>query len=112
MFSEKCVSNEIEKHFDGYMWACGKKGYVVPVSMYVYGVIKKGSAKSIVKNACSSADIQEADAENDPKEAVCFNYFDGVRSKYKKTKYDPYYDREIGIRIPYKIYSNWEYLVF
>ena len=113
LFNDKCVSKEIEAHFKAYMWSMGKKSYYVPVYMYAYGVIQKGSVKAVVKSACKVADMVEADAEDYTGEAIAFGYYNGVRDKYKKTYKDPYYDKNQNKRrFSKNAYEGWSNLAF
>jgi len=48
LFSKKCVSNEIQKHFEGYMWSIGKKGYHCPFMFKAYTFFFKGKNKRIL----------------------------------------------------------------
>ena len=113
LFNDKCVSKEIEAHFKAYMWSMGKKSYYVPVYMYAYGVIQKGSVKAVVKSACKVADMVEADAEDNTGEAIAFGYYNGVRDKYKKTYKDPYYDKNQNKRrFSENAYEGWSNLEF
>ena len=87
LLSEKCVSNEIKKHFEGYMWSIGKKGYHCPLMFKVYSAIKKCD----IRTACKEADMCEMDAGNGSAEALGFDYYNGIASIYKFTNKDPYY---------------------
>ena len=60
-----------------------------------------------MKDHCNTIDINESDAY-DTKQKTVFGYFTGVRSKYKFTKYDPYYDSKAHKRIINYKNSAWK----
>ncbi len=87
LFSKKCVSNEIQKHFEGYMWSIGKKGYHCPFMFKAYTFFSKEK----IRESCMVADILEMGPIYELAESMGFNYYDGILSTYKYTRKDPYY---------------------
>ena len=82
LFSNKCVSYEIEYHVDAYMCMKGYNGYHRNITTYLY------SKDSLIEH-CKSVDISTKDVKNF-KQRIMFGYYSGIRDCYKYTADDPY----------------------
>lgn len=82
LFSNDCVSYEIEYHVDAYMCIKNYPGYSRHVSTYVF-------SKDELDVRCKQVDISTKDVFN-LKQMVMFDYKSGIRSCYWYTEKDPY----------------------
>lgn len=82
LFSNKCVSYEIEYHTDGYMYVMGYKGYIRNVTSYLF------SKEELIEH-CRVIDISTRDINNF-RQRTMFNYKGGIRECYKNTAENPF----------------------
>lgn len=75
LFSDECLSKEIKYHFWVAWYAGGRNGVEK---------LKDFAKRSAV------VDILESDVL-DPKEAIPFNYYEGIRACYRNKNADPFY---------------------
>ena len=83
IFTNDCMSNEIEKHVLGYFYYLGYKKVSKPAIFATYG-------KQALCDHCKTIEISEADVYN-WKQSNGFGYYNGIRDKYKGTANDPFY---------------------
>ena len=83
IFTNSCMSNEIEKHVLGYLYSLGYKNVSKPLIFTAY-------SKQSLCNHCKTIEISEADVY-DWKQSNGFGYFGGIRDQYKCTQNDPFY---------------------
>ena len=86
LFSNKCVSYEIEYHVDAYMCMMGYKGYWRNVTTLWF------SDDELIAH-CKSVDISTNDT-GDRLQKTVFGYKKGIRDCYKYTDRDPYAKRK------------------
>ena len=89
LFSNACVSYEIEYHVDAYMCMKGFSGYSRNVTTLIFN-------KDYLIDHCKVVNISTRDVTN-VKQALMFDYRNGIRSKYVGTDKDPYYITTIDI---------------
>ena len=91
LFSNECVSYEIEYHVDAYMCMKGYSGYSRNITTFIF-------RKESLVGHCKVINISTNDTD-DFKQAVMFGYMNGIRSQYRGTDKDPY--AAFRSRIPY-----------
>ena len=91
LFSNDCVSYEIEYHVDAYMCVTDHDGYNRNITTYVY-------SNDSLKLHCCSIDISTNDVL-DVKQSTIFGYMNGIREEYQYTSKDPFYFARIVKRI-------------
>jgi RHS repeat-associated protein len=91
LFSNDCVSYEIEYHVDAYMCVTGHDGYNRNITTYAY-------SNDSLKLHCCSIDISTNDVF-DVKQSTIFGYMNGIRVEYQYTSKDPFYSARIVQRI-------------
>ena len=82
LFTNKCVSYEIEYHTDGYMCMMGYKGYIRNITSFLF------NKKKLIEH-CRVIDISTKDVRNF-RQRTMFNYKKGVRPQYRNTPKDPF----------------------
>ncbi len=108
LFLNDCVTNEIKQHILGYWWSEGKNASA-PILFRIYGVTEslyndeQKKSKEIIAGHCRKIEIAETDVY-DIVMSTGFQYFSGIRSEYKNTKYDPYFDGKKRVLTPR---SDW-----
>ena len=90
LFTDECVTYEIQEHIYGYWWSIGKEGFDANVLMKAYGIAKEGNMKGNVYISCRIINISEADVSN-ILQAPVFHYYNGIRHNYYETSQDPYW---------------------
>lgn len=84
LFTNACVTYEIEFHADAYFCAMGYSGYVRNVTTLAF-------TKQQLISHCEWIDISTEDA-HDLRQKLMFGYVRGVRECYRGTEADPYRD--------------------
>ena len=91
LFSNECVSYEIEYHIDAYMCATDHGGYNRNITTYFFSF-------DSLKLHCRMVDISTDDVY-DYKQSTMFGYMNGIRKEYQYTDKDPFYYARIVQRI-------------
>ena len=82
LFSNECVSYEIEYHIDAYMCMQEYSGYSRNITTYVF-------SKTYLIAHCKTVDIYVTDVDN-RKQSTMFGYKNGIRECYKETDKNPF----------------------
>lgn len=91
LFSDECVANEIKEHVLGYWYAMDVKAEITPITL---AMIAYSQNKRELKRHCRIVDIAERDVfgiGNAFKNALPFDYYNGIRDCYIASNSDPYY---------------------
>ena len=103
VFSDNCLSKEIEMHLKGYWWCEGGKNIILPhYLLLAYGIVESVSiyridiSKKLIDH-CNPINISESDIF-DIKQRLGFLYRSGIRKIYLNTTNDPFYDPDDKIR--------------
>ena len=98
LFSDDCVQHEIEEHIKGFLASNDIKTFGrAPWYMTIFstgewlfdGKWLSTSVSDYVLDHCKSVDVAEWDVYSFD-DAIAFDYFDGIRRCYHRTKADPY----------------------